>query len=291
MEQLKDIAAQRAWTAEQRQAGKRIGFVPTMGALHEGHLALIKQCRESVDVVVVSIFVNPTQFDNPEDLEHYPRQMEDDLISCAGAGVDAVFVPSVEEMYPQGFCTFVEVVGPLQESLCAVSRPGHFRGVCTVVHKLFNIVQPDLAAFGQKDLQQVLFIQRMVSDMAIPTEIMVVPTVREADGLAMSSRNKRLSAESRENAVSIPRGLEKVNQAFLAGERNANKLMTIFAEEILVYENVDMDYADVVSLESLQEVEEADQMSIMAVAVFFDGVRLIDHIHLGGPSLPVALEE
>ena len=291
MERFSSIDEQRNWSNNQRLDGKSIAFVPTMGALHDGHVALIKQAASVADLVVVSIFVNPTQFDDPADLENYPKQLEDDLITCAQHGVAAVYEPTVEEMYPNGFCTFIEIVGPLQESLCAVSRPGHFRGVCTIVQKLFNIVQPDYAVFGQKDLQQVLFIQRMISDLAIPLQLLVVPTVREADGLALSSRNKRLSSETRENAATIPMALELANRAFKNGQRNSNKLMTIFAEEILAHENVDIDYADVVSLESLQEVEEADDHCILAIAVIFDGIRLIDHVHLGGASLPVSIEE
>ncbi len=291
MEQFEQIDEQRSWSLAQRQAGKRISFVPTMGALHAGHASLIERAKSEGDVVVVSIFVNPTQFDNPDDLEAYPKQMERDWEVCQSLGVDAVFVPTKEAMFPNGYCTFVEVVGPLQESLCAVSRPGHFRGVCTVVQKLFNIVQPDCAIFGQKDLQQVLIIQRMVSDLSSPVEIIVAPTIREDDGLALSSRNQRLDDESRANAVSVPRGLELANQAFKAGERNSNKLMTAFANEVLMYENVDLDYADVVDLDGFVECEEANDHCILAVAVFFNGVRLIDHIHLGGPSLPVAIED
>ncbi|NRA37133.1 MAG: pantoate--beta-alanine ligase [Planctomycetes bacterium] len=290
MEQCISVADQSKWSEEQRLAGKRIAFVATMGALHRGHAALIQAANKTCDVVVVSIYVNPTQFDNPDDLEDYPRQLESDLKLCEHEGVGAVFMPTVEEMFPQKYSTFIDVVGSLQESLCAVARPGHFRGVCTIVAKLFNIVRPHVALFGQKDLQQVLFIQRMTSDLGFQIEIEVVPTVREDDGLAMSSRNQRLSAETRENVRSIPRGLQKVNRAFRAGKRNSADLMTIFAEEVLMYEDVDLDYADVVDLDGFEMADEANEHCIFAVAVVFDGVRLIDHILLGSPDSDIDMD-
>lgn len=290
MEQWLTIDEQSKWSEEQRLDGKKIAFVATMGALHRGHTALIDAARVSADVVVVSIYVNPTQFDNPEDLEAYPRQLESDLRLCEDHGVAAVFLPTVEEMFPQKYSTFVDVVGSLQESLCAVTRPGHFRGVCTIVSKLFNIVRPHIALFGQKDLQQVLFIQRMVSDLAFPVEIQVVPTVREADGLALSSRNQRLSTEMRENAGSLPRGMEKVNRAFKAGKRNSNDLMSVFAEEVLVYDDVDMDYAEVVDLDGFALADEANEHCIFAVAVSFSGVRLIDHVLLGSADTDIDVD-
>lgn len=289
MEQLTTIAEQRAWTATARQAGERIGCVPTMGALHEGHLSLIRLAQADCDRVVVTIFVNPTQFDDPSDLDSYPTSMANDMDMLEALGVDAVFTPAVAEIYPEGYASFVEVVGQLTESLCGVTRPGHFRGVATVVAKLFNIIQPDAAWFGEKDLQQVLVINRMVSDLAMPVAINVGPTVREADGLAMSSRNRRLDDESREIAAGLPRGLELANLAYEAGERSSLKLIELVAEELLVYDGVDLDYATVIKVAGFEEVETAEDGCFLAVAVIIRGVRLIDHVHLGREHLPVAV--
>ncbi|GDY11210.1 pantothenate synthetase [Planctomycetota bacterium] len=288
MDQFTTIADQRAWSRAQLLAGKRIGFVPTMGALHEGHLSLVRVARQKSDVVVASIFVNPTQFDNPEDLERYPRTLEADLSMLAGAGCAAVFTPTPAEMYQEGHATFVEVVGPLTDKLCAATRPGHFRGVATVVTKLFGVVRPDVAVFGQKDLQQVLIVNRMVTDLNLPVEVVVAPTVRDPDGLAMSSRNRRLSAAGRAKALGLPRGLELARQAFGAGERQSLKLIELVANELLVHENVELDYCDVINLNGFAEVTTADHRCVLAAAVFVDGVRLIDHIHLDGRAIAVA---
>jgi pantoate--beta-alanine ligase len=290
VQQFSTPAEIRAWTREQRKAGKTVGFVPTMGALHDGHRSLIAAACAECDEVVVSIFVNPTQFDNPEDLENYPNMLADDLGICTAAGVGAVFTPDRDKMYPNGYATFVDVVGNLTDKLCAVARPGHFRGVATVVTKLFNAVVPDVAFFGQKDLQQALVISRMVSDLDMGVEVRVCPTVREPDGLAMSSRNRRLSEEGREKALALPRGLEMANQAYAAGERDSNKLIEILAMELLVHTGVDLDYAQVVSLTGFEEVDEVKDSCVLAAAAFVDEVRLIDHIHLGGPALPVSLD-
>ena len=290
MEQFSSPGDQRAWCREQRKSGRSIGFVPTMGALHAGHRALLDAARSACDVVVASIFLNPTQFDDPDDLESYPNTMAEDLAMCQAAGVDAVFTPDREIMFPQGFATFVDVVGPLSDQLCAIARPGHFRGVATVVTKLFNIVEPDRAWFGQKDLQQALIISRMCADLNFDVELAVHPTVREPDGLAMSSRNRRLSAEQRTVATSLPRGLERANQAFRDGKRDSNSLVEIVATELLVHPGVDLDYAHVISLDGFQEVDEAGPGCVLAAAAFIGGVRLIDHIHLGGESIPVDLD-
>ncbi|MBA3686266.1 MAG: pantoate--beta-alanine ligase [Planctomycetes bacterium] len=290
MRQCPTIADQRAWTREQRQAARTIGFVPTMGALHEGHLTLVRQAKKSCATVVVSIFVNPTQFDRPEDFDKYPNTLAQDLALLEQEGVDAVFLPTKEELYPNGFATFVEVVGPLTDKLCAIARPGHFRGVSTVVAKLFNIVQPDVAVFGQKDLQQVLIVGRMVQDLDIPVRIEVGLTKREPDGLAMSSRNRRLSPAARKVALSLPRALELANRAFKSGEHTSLTLTNCVGEEILTNEGTDLDYADVIKLDGFKEVEFADEGCILAAAVFVDGVRLIDHVMLGGPSIPVIIE-
>lgn len=290
MEQFTTIAGQRAWSRTQQRAGKTIAFVPTMGALHQGHLSLVTQAKAAADVVVASIFVNPTQFDNPDDLAAYPRTVEADLALLAKAGVDAVYLPTATELYPDGFCTFVEMVGPLTDKLCAVARPGHFRGVCTVVTKLFGAVLPDIAIFGEKDLQQVLIINRMTTDLNLPVEIRVGATLRDADGMAMSSRNARLSPASRAKALGLPRGMELANRAFKEGERTGMKLIELVANELLVHEGVELDYCDLIKLAGFAEVEQADDGCVLAAAVFVDGVRLIDHVHLGGESIAVAID-
>ncbi len=290
MEQFTTIAEQRAWSRQRQRAGETIAFVPTMGALHAGHLSLVSQAKAAATRTVVSIFVNPTQFDNPDDLAAYPQTLAADLKLLAAAGVDAVYVPTTGELYPDGYCTFIELVGPLTDKLCAVARPGHFRGVATVVAKLFGAVQPDIAIFGEKDLQQVLIISRMATDLNLPVEVRVGATVRDPDGLAMSSRNARLSPASRIKAVSLPRGLELANQAFKDGERTGMKLIEIVASEVLVHEGVDLDYCDLVKLAGFKEAEFADDGCILAAAMFVDGVRLIDHVYLGTAALPVDVD-
>ena len=291
MDQLSTISAQRAWSQARHAAGERIAFVPTMGALHAGHLSLVAKAKESAERVVVSIYVNPTQFDNSDDLAAYPKTLEADLAMLAKAGVDAVFLPTSAEMYPNGFCTFVELVGPLTDKMCAIARPGHFRGVATVVTKLFAIVSPDVAVFGQKDLQQVLIISRLVGDLALPIEVVVGRTLRDPDGLAMSSRNRRLTPEMRAKALSLPAGLELANRAFKQGERATAKLEEFLYNEVLVHPGVEVDYATIVQLPAFTELEFANDNCVLAAAIFVDGVRLIDHIHLGGQQVPVALEE
>lgn len=287
METLRSIEALRAWRAQHGR--DTVAMVPTMGALHEGHLNLMRKAKEEAQVVVVTIFVNPIQFDDQNDLDAYPQTLDDDLIACAQEGVDAVFVPSRLEMYPNGYCTFNEVVGPLTSRLCGGARPGHFRGVTTVVLKLLNLVQPQIAVFGEKDLQQALIIQRMVADLHVPVRISVGPTLRESDGLPMSSRNVRLDAEGRKKARSLPHGLEKANRRFKNGETSSMSLVEIVYEELLVHPGVEVDYADVVKLQDFSEVTTASQGDLLAVAAFVDGVRLIDHILLGSPPLPVVV--
>jgi pantoate--beta-alanine ligase len=285
------IAEQRAWSLAECRAGRRIAFVPTMGALHEGHLSLVRRARQLADRVAVSIFVNPTQFDNPEDLKKYPVTLDADLAMLEAAGVEAVFTPTAEAMYPDGYCTFVEVVGPLTDKLCAIARPGHFRGVATVVAKLFGIVRPDVAIFGQKDLQQALIIGRLAGDLDLGVEIVVAPTVRDPDGLAMSSRNRRLTPAMRAKALGLPRGLESARRAFRAGQTDSLKLIELVAEELLVHEGVDLDYCDVITLKGFAETDHADDSCVLAAAAFVDGVRLIDHVALGGPAIPVAVDD
>ncbi len=290
MDQFTTISAQRTWSRTHQRAGRTIAFVPTMGALHAGHLSLVQQAKAAADVVVVSIFVNPTQFDNPEDLATYPRTLDQDLQLLRDAGVDGVYLPTVGELYPQGYCTFIDVVGPLTDKLCAVARPGHFRGVATVVVKLFGAVLPDIAIFGEKDLQQALIISRVAGDLNLPVEVRVGATLRDPDGLAMSSRNRRLSPASRAKAVGLPRGLELANRAFKEGERTSLKLIELVANELLIHDGVDLDYCDVVKLAGFAEIDQADDGCVLAAAVFVDGVRLIDHVFLGGEPLPVSVD-
>ncbi|MHC5067787.1 MAG: pantoate--beta-alanine ligase [Planctomycetota bacterium] len=291
MEQFTSVSEQRDWSRARRGEGKTIGFVPTMGALHAGHRSLIDQAVAECDEVVVSIFVNPTQFDDIGDLEAYPKTLADDISLCQDAGDTAVYLPDQTAMYPDGYGTFVEVVGNLNDRLCAVARPGHFRGVVTVVTKLFNAVDPDVAYFGQKDLQQALIISRMADDLDFGVRIAVCPTVRDADGLALSSRNKRLDAAGRVKAVAVPRSLELARRAFNRGESDTNKLLEVTATELLMEPGVEVDYVELVSLSDFTEPAEATGDCVLALAAFVDGVRLIDHIHLGGDALPVAVDD
>lgn len=274
-----DIASLRQAVAEARRRGRTIGLVPTMGALHRGHLSLLSAARAEMGYVVVSIFVNPTQFGPNEDLSRYPRPLERDLELCGEAGVDLVFHPQPEAMYPPGHRTFVEVSG-LQDVLCGASRPGHFRGVATVVLKLFHLVQPDRAYFGQKDAQQVRIIQQMVRDLDVPVDIRVCPIVREADGLALSSRNEYLGSEERRRATVLYRVLTETSKRIEGGERDAAKVQRAMAEQIAAVHGAVLDYAAVVDTDSLQALDriEAGQPVLLALAVRFGGTRLIDNM-------------
>jgi pantoate--beta-alanine ligase len=269
----------RAALRAARREGKRIGLVPTMGALHEGHLSLVRAARSKCDVIAVSIFVNPTQFGPNEDYSKYPRTFDNDCELLQKEGVDSVFAPSVEEMYPGGAATYVIVEG-MTDRLCGRSRPGHFRGVTTVVSKLFHIVEPDLAFFGQKDAAQVAIIKRMVRDLNMPVEIVVCPIVRESDGLAMSSRNAYLTAEQRKSALVLSRALRRVQQAFDQGERNAAKLIEAGKQVIAEEPSVRLDYVEIVDPETLGPVRVISSNSLVAVAAFVGTTRLIDNILL-----------
>lgn len=263
-----------------RREHKTIGFVPTMGALHEGHLRLVSEARQMCDVVIVSIFVNPTQFNDPKDLEKYPRDLTADAALLAEYQVDYVFAPSVEEIYPAGASTFVYVEG-VTETLEGASRPGHFRGVATVVTILFNTIRPDFAFFGQKDAQQVVVIQKLTRELGFETEIVVVPTVREESGLAMSSRNALLSPEEREKASIIYQGLKEAKLAFRNGERNALNLEQIVRNKIETEPSALIDYVVVVSAETLEPLDViGDEQVLIACAVKFGNVRLIDNTML-----------
>lgn len=262
-----------------RRRGKSIGLVPTMGWLHDGHVALIRESVAHCGATVVSIFVNPTQFGPREDFTAYPRDLARDLAICEAAGVDIVFAPEASEVYPDGFQTNVEP-GPLADVLCGPYRPGHFRGVATVVAKLFNIVQPDFAFFGQKDYQQAAIIRRMVIDLNIPMEVVALPTVREPDGLAMSSRNARLDADARRRAVCLSRGLFAAKAAYDAGERQAERLVSIARGEMGEVDSIQ--YLELADAEALQPIgPRVDRPAVIAVAAFVGKVRLIDNVVLG----------
>ena len=263
-----------------RREAKTVGFVPTMGALHEGHLTLVREARQMCDIVIVSIFVNPTQFNDKGDLDRYPRDLTADAALLAEYEVDYIFAPEQHEIYPEGFSTFVNVEG-LTDALEGSSRPGHFRGVATIITILFNTIRPDLAFFGQKDAQQVAVIKRLSSDLGFETEIIVVPTVREASGLAMSSRNELLSPEQRQKAAIIIDALREAKIAYKKGERNASSLAQIVTSRIGTEPLARLDYIAVVDGNTLQPVEKiGDDETLIATAVYFDSVRLIDNVLL-----------
>lgn len=263
-----------------RRENKTVSFVPTMGALHEGHIALVKEARAASDIVIVSIFVNPEQFNDKGDLERYPRDLTTDAALLAQYEVDYVFAPEDSEIYPEGFSTYVYVEG-VSEGLEGASRPGHFRGVATIVTILFNAVRPDLAFFGQKDAQQVAVIKRLTTDLGFETEIVVVPTVREESGLALSSRNRILTSEEREKASVIFASLRDAKIAFKQGERNAAKLIEMVQTRIGSEPLAAIDYVSIVDPKTLEPVEKVpDTETLIAVAVRFGSVRLIDNIVL-----------
>jgi pantoate--beta-alanine ligase len=276
----KTIDDMRAVSRTARREGKRLGFVPTMGALHEGHLSLARAAKAKSDVVAASIFVNPLQFGPSEDLEKYPRNLERDVTLLEKEGVDILFTPTAKEMYPPGAVTYVTVEG-LSEKLCGRSRPGHFRGVATVVAKLFHIVEPDLAFFGQKDAAQCVIIRRMVRDLNLPVEIVVCPIVREPDGLAMSSRNAYLSPQERTSALVLYRALTAAKTLFEQGERNASTLIAGGRRVMAKERGVRLDYFEIVDPELLAPVTELTRTALVAVAAVVGTTRLIDNVLLG----------
>jgi pantoate--beta-alanine ligase len=282
LEAVGSIEKLRAAVAGARAAGRRVGFVPTMGALHEGHTRLIERCRAEAGLVVVSIFVNPTQFGPNEDLTRYPRTLHEDLCKCETAGADLVFVPTEEVIYPRGrSATFVEVP-ELSHVLEGASRSDHFRGVTTVVLALFEIVRPDLAVFGQKDYQQQLLIRHMIEDLHVPVELVVVPTVREQDGLAMSSRNRYLDPAQRKAAAVLFRALRHARGSVVAGERDANRVRQILDKTISLESTVKLDYAEVADADSLESlvVIEPERRAVALVAARVGATRLIDNLLL-----------
>jgi pantoate--beta-alanine ligase len=277
------IAEMRSESRRARQGNRRLGLVPTMGALHEGHLSLVRAAKAQCDAVAVSIFVNPTQFGPSEDFAQYPRSLERDCQLLETEGVSLVFAPSTEEVYPPGASTWVHVEG-LSDRLCGRSRPGHFRGVTTIVSQLFHIVEPDAAFFGQKDAAQLAIIRRMVRDLHMPVEIVGCPIVRESDGLAMSSRNAYLDPPQRKSALVLHRSLAHAQQMFDQGERNAAKLIAAALEVFSAEPSVRLDYFEIVDPETLENVAEIGKPALVAVAGFVGTTRLIDNVVLALPA-------
>jgi pantoate--beta-alanine ligase len=275
------IDEMRSASRAARQSGRRLGLVPTMGALHEGHLSLVRAARSSADIVAASIFVNPTQFGPNEDLAKYPRSFERDRDLLQSEGVELLFAPSVEEMYPAGAVTWV-TVEELSNKLDGRSRPGHFRGVTTVVSKLFHIVEPDVAFFGQKDAAQVAIIRRMVRDLNLPVHITVCPIVREPDGLAMSSRNAYLDPEQRKEALVLQRSLLVVQQLIEQGQSSASNLIVAGRQEFAHKPSVRLDYFEIVNPDTLDPIQAIEDRALIAVAAYVGSTRLIDNLLIRG---------
>jgi len=279
MKVCKTIDEMRAASRAARHKGKRLGFVPTMGALHEGHLSLVRAAKAKCDVVAVSIFVNPLQFAPSEDLAKYPRTFDQDRGLLEKEAIDILFAPTPDEMYPPGAVTCVTVEG-LSEKLCGRSRPGHFRGVTTVVAKLFHIAEPDVAFFGQKDAAQATIIRRMVQDLNLPVEIAVCPIVREPDGLAMSSRNAYLSPQERKSARVLNRSLTEVKNRFEEGERGTANLIGVGKQMLAQELRVRLDYFEIVDPATLDPIQQLAATALVAVAAFLGNTRLIDNVLL-----------
>ena len=274
------VADLRSALASFREKGQRIAFVPTMGALHAGHLALVEHARRSAGKVVVSIFVNPKQFGPSEDFARYPRDLDADAAKLREAGADLLFAPSVEEMYPPGFSTTVHVAG-VSEGMEGERRPGHFDGVATVVARLLGLVLPDVAVFGQKDAQQCAVVMRLVADLGLPVEVLVAPTVRESDGLAMSSRNAYLSPEERQAAPALFRALLAAQLVHELGERKAEKLLEAFRRAISAEPRLELDSVDLVDAATMRPVETVDRPVLLAASVRVGRTRLIDNVVFG----------
>ncbi|HHL40364.1 MAG TPA: pantoate--beta-alanine ligase [Deltaproteobacteria bacterium] len=280
MKVIESAREMRLFSEEARAGGGEVVLVPTMGCLHEGHAALVRKARSVGDVVVLSIFVNPAQFGPSEDYEAYPRTMEHDLAVAEAEGVDVVFTPPVEQMYPPGFSTYVVVEG-ITAGLCGASRPGHFRGVATVVTMLFNIVRPVRAVFGLKDYQQQLVVKRLVSDLHMDIGIVTVETVREPDGLAMSSRNRYLDGRERRAARAVPRSLEAARRAFRQGERSAAAILAEMRKVMDEAPLVEVEYLKICDPHTLEELDHIEGGALAAVAVRVGPARLIDNLMLG----------
>jgi pantoate--beta-alanine ligase len=279
MQIIRETKAMQQYAEGQRRVGRSVGLVPTMGALHEGHLSLIRRCRADNDVAVMTLFVNPVQFDRKDDLARYPRNLDRDADLASAAGADAIFHPAVEEMYPRGYATYVTVEG-LTNRWEGVTRPGHFRGVATVCTKLFAACRPHRAYFGQKDYQQSLVIRRLVADLNLGFEVVVLPTVREADGLALSSRNVLLGPEERRQAVVLSQALGAAQAAVKAGERDAEKLRGEIEARIRGVPLATVDYVAVCDSDTLDPLTQISGPAVALVAVRFGAVRLIDNVRL-----------
>lgn len=277
---IKDIQEMHTLSAQWRSEGKKIGLVPTMGYLHEGHLSLIHAAREENDIVVTSIFVNPSQFGPNEDFDRYPRDLAADSAACTEAGVDVIFAPQAAEMYPEGYTTYVDP-GAIGQRLCGVTRPIHFRGVCTVVLKLFNIVQPQHAYFGQKDAQQYLILKRMAADLNVDIILHRLPIIREADGLAKSSRNVYLTPEQRAQATVLSAAVKTAEQLYCSGEREAEVILAAMSRQLAQAELAKVDYLQIVDTDNLLPVQHLDREVLVAMAVYFGDTRLIDNTILG----------
>ncbi len=275
---INDVKAMQNWCMDKKRQGKTIGLVPTMGYLHAGHLSLVKEAGRHCDIVVVSIFVNPTQFGPNEDFNSYPRDVDSDREKLAQEKVDAIFAPAAREMYREGYNSWVELKGEITAKLCGASREGHFRGVTTVVSKLFNICQPDKAFFGQKDAQQAMIIEKMVEELNFPLTIVRVPIVREADGLALSSRNVYLNGEQRQQALVLSRSLQKARQLAEDGEHNVPRLKQEIRQMIESAPQAEIDYVGIFNAEDLGDVEEIKGRVLIALAVKFGNTRLIDNL-------------
>lgn len=262
-----------------RTSGKTIAFVPTMGFLHEGHLSLLREGRERGDVLVLSIFVNPTQFGQGEDFETYPRDLDQDCGLARECGVDYIFAPTARQMYPHGYATEVNVTG-ISEGLCGASRPTHFKGVCTVVAKLFNIIQPHVALFGTKDFQQLAVVRRMTQDLNLPVEIAGMPIYREADGLAMSSRNVYLTPEQRQQGLALSQGLTMARELVITGERDCVRIIEQVRQLLATRPEIRIDYVSICHQLTLKEQTQVDADSVLLLAVFVGQTRLIDNGYL-----------
>ena len=282
MKKIDKINDIRNVLALERKANRSIALVPTMGFLHEGHLSLIREARQKNDIVVVSIFVNPTQFGPNEDLETYPRDINKDSTLCEKEGVDYIFHPSVEEMYGEDYATYVITESDITSKLCGASREGHFKGVMSVVTKLFNIIEPDHAYFGRKDYQQVAVIKKMVRDLNIPVEIIDCPIVREADGLAMSSRNTYLTPEERKDALVLNQSLNEGKERILDGEKNKQVIVQEILDKINEIPYSEIDYVEILDATTLENIEVIDRPVVIALAVTIGKPRLIDNIVVEG---------
>lgn len=283
MQRAQTIPEIRAAVKDLKAAGKRVAFVPTMGSLHAGHLSLVEKARESADAVVVSVYVNPTQFGPDEDFDEYPRQLEADAKLCEEAGVAVLYTPRDDSMYPPGFSTFVQEE-LLSAPLCGRGRAGHFRGVCTVVTKLLNQVGPDLAIFGQKDAQQARVIQQIVRDLDLPVEVLLAPISRDPDGLARSSRNQYLDASQRESALTLRQALAAIEASFAKGERSTDALLSIGKGILKKAEGVQLEYLEILEAKLLQPLHRVDRVALVAVAAEVGPARLIDNTVLDGVS-------